>query len=139
MRRIFNTTPASGGLDAALLVVRVSIGLMMLSHGIPKLQALFGPEPIQFVSFMGLGPAVSLGLVVFAEVICSVLILLGLGTRLATIPLIITMAVAVFQVHAADVFAKKEMALLYLVTYVVLALLGSGKYSVDSLVYKKQE
>ena len=92
---------------------------------------------MQFGDPIGLGPEVSLVLTVFAEVVCSILIVLGLGTRLAAIPSIVTMAVAAFIVHGADPFGRKEMALLYLVGYVVLLLSGSGKFSVDRIISKK--
>ncbi len=65
---------------------------------------------------------------------CSVLILLGLGTRIAVIPLIVTMLVAVFIVHSGDPFAKQEMGLHYLLVYIMLLLTGSGKYSLDRLI-----
>jgi len=80
-----------------------------------------------------MSPALSLGLAVFAEVICSILILIGFKTRLATLPLIITMLVAVLVVHFSDPFAIMEKALLYLLLYIILLFGGSGKYSVDAL------
>ncbi len=127
MNKVFHVLPASSKTDAAILLVRVAIAAMMLTHGLPKMESLFSSQPIMFVDFLGLGPAVSLALAVFAEVVCSLLILLGLGTRLATLPLVITMLVALVQVHAADVFAKKEMALHYLLVYLLLFVLGSGR------------
>lgn len=108
----------------------------MLTHGYPKLQRLLSGE-FQFADPFGLGPGVSLGLAVFAEFFCSILLILGLGTRLATIPLIVTMSVAAFIAHGADPFARKEMALLYLVSYIVLLFSGPGKISVDQLLGKR--
>ena len=81
---------------------------------------------------IGLGPEVSLVLVAFAEAICGLLVILGLGTRWACIPLIIAMFVAAFVAHAADPFGTKEKPLLFLIIFVVLLLTGSGKYSMDS-------
>ena len=75
---------------------------------------------------------------VFAEVFCSILILVGFATRLATVPLIITMLVAVLSIHAADPFVKKEMAMHFLLAYAVLLVTGSGKYSVDQLLQRRQ-
>ena len=73
----------------------------------------------------------SLALTVFAEVLCSGLLMVGLFTRLATMPLLITMLVAVFIVHGADPLGKKEPALLYGLVYATLFFTGPGKYSVD--------
>lgn len=108
----------------------------MLTHGIPKLQRILSGE-MKFGDPLGLGPEVSLVLAVFAEFFCSVFILLGLGTRLATIPLIVTMGVAAFIVHGDDPFNRKEMALLYLVAFLVLLLSGGGNYSLDRLIHRK--
>ncbi|HET8886582.1 MAG TPA: DoxX family protein [Salinimicrobium sp.] len=136
MKRLFNTQIQEGNLNIALLIIRVAIGGMMLAHGIPKLLMLFGPEPLQFPGMFGMSPALTLGLAVFAEFLCSIFIIFGLWTRLASIPLIITMVVAVFYVHVADPFSSKELGLQYLMGYVVLLLLGSGKFSIDQLIGK---
>jgi putative oxidoreductase len=114
-----------------LLVSRVLISVFMLTHGWPKLMRFFSEDSIRFADPLGVGVIPSLLLAVFSEVVCSLFIILGLGTRAASIPLIITMAVAAFVVHADDPFARKEMALLYLLAYIMLLILGSGKYSID--------
>lgn len=121
----------------ALLLARVGIAGLMLVHGIPKLLLLFSGEPVQFPEVMGLGSTMALTLAVLAEVFCSLMILAGLGTRLAVVPLIITMLVAVFSIHGDDPFAKQELGLHYLLVYLVLLIAGSGKYSVDYLMKKK--
>lgn len=123
-------------LDLTLLVLRIGIGLLMLVHGMPKLQMLFSGT-IEFPTVMGMSPSISLALAVFSEVICSVLLILGLWTRLAAFPLIITMAIAVFIIHANDPFAKQELGLLYLMVYIALFLLGSGKFAVDAILNRK--
>ncbi len=69
---------------------------------------------------------------VFAEVFCPVLLVFGLFTRYATIPLLITMGVAVFVVHGGDSFSKQELGLVYFVAFLTLLLAGPGKYSLDS-------
>lgn len=136
MKKILSTKHLPLNIDIALLVGRVGIGAFMLTHGIPKI-ARFAENPVQFMDFMGLGTEVSLALAVFSEVICSILIILGLATRFATIPLIVTMLVAVFVAHGADPFAKQEMGLHYLLLYLMLLLSGSGKYSLDHLISSK--
>ncbi len=134
MNRIFKTDFEAIQVDIALLIIRIGVGLLMLTHGIPKLQMLIAGGEIQFPGVMGMSPALSLGLTVFAEVLCSILIFIGLGTRLASIPLIITMIVAVFLIHANDPLAGKEMGLLYLLLYIPLLILGGGKFSLDRLL-----
>ena len=138
MKKLFNIYPDHNSIDVALLVARIGIAGFMLTHGLPKLMMLFGDAPVQFPGIMGMSPEFALVLTVLAEVVCSILILVGLGTRLATIPLIFTMAVAVFYVHAAEPFATQEMGLLYLLMYTTLFFLGSGKFSLDAALVKKQ-
>ncbi len=120
-----------------LLIFRVSAGAFMLTHGIPKLQNLFAGGEIAFADPFGIGAAPSLAMAVFAEVFCSVLLILGIATRLASIPLIITMAVAAFIAHGSDPFSNKEMALLYLLIYITILVYGSGKFALGRFIKGK--
>lgn len=108
-------------LDWALLALRIFVGVGMLTHGFPKLMMLLSGK-IEFINFFGIGEKTSLILAVFAEVLCSLFVLMGLFTRFTVFPLIITMLVAVFVVHNNDPFAKQEMALLYLFHYLLIFL-----------------
>jgi putative oxidoreductase len=120
-------------IDIALLLLRLAFGgFMIIGHGWPKLLKLFGDEPIKFMDFMGLGPTVSLTLATFAELGCALLIMLGLFTRLASLPLIFTMLVAILARHWGDPFGQVEKALMYLFAYLSLLLAGSGWYSLDA-------
>jgi len=125
--------------DIVLLMVRLVLGgSMAFAHGLPKLEKLMGPEEVKFYSFLGLGAGISLALAVFAEFFASLLLALGLFTRLSLIPLIFTMAVAAFAVHGDDPFSKMEKSLLYLVAYLVLLFIGPGKISLDYLRQSKK-
>ena len=124
-------------MDFALLIVRIAVAAFMLTHGYPKLMKLLAGGEIQFADPFGLGMYFSLVLAVFAEFFCSILVGLGIGTRLAAIPLIVTMSVAAFIAHGSDPFGRKELALLYLVVFVFLLFTGSGKFSVDYFISKK--
>lgn len=137
MNRLFNTNYNHRILDIVLLLLRVSIALLMLSHGIVKLNTLMAGGVIQFPDPIGVGATASLCLAVFAEVFCSVLIMIGLATRLAVIPLIVTMLIAVFVIHAADGLEKTESGLLYLMVYVFLLFAGSGSFSFDNIISRK--
>jgi len=123
--------------DYGLLVLRIGFALLMLPHGLAKAGLLFSGNTIQFPDPLGLGAAVSLTLAVLAEVVCSLFILVGFKLRYSVIPLIVTMLIAIFVIHINDAWAKSELGALYLLGYVVLAITGSGKYSVDSLILKK--
>lgn len=90
-----------------------------------------GDEPIQFADPIGIGAVASLALAVGAEFFCSIFLMVGVGTRLAAIPLLITMLVAALIVHWPDPFIRKELPLLYAAIYLVFIFTGAGRYSID--------
>lgn len=124
--------------SAALLLLRIVVGGLMLTHGIQKYQLLMQGGPIQFADPIGIGPGPSLFLAVFAELVCSALLIIGFATRIVTLPLIITMVVAVFIVHGHQGLETQELPILYLLIYVFLLITGSGKYSVDGIIPRKK-
>lgn len=134
----FNSNSSSVLKDIILLAVRVFVGFAMLSHGFPKLQLLLAGGKIEFFDFMGLGPQISLILTVFAEFACSILLILGLFTRISLGFLIFTMIIAAFVVHGADPFEKREMAFIYLSIYLMIMAFGAGKFSVDHMIEKRK-
>lgn len=120
-------------IDLGLLILRLAFGTFMIfGHGWPKLMKVLAGAPYEFGDPLGMGPAASLFLATFAEFICALLVMLGLFTRWATIPLIITMSVVLLRVHLADPFPQQEKALLYLFGFVVLLITGPGAYSLDA-------
>ncbi|MFV0564778.1 MAG: DoxX family protein [Flavobacteriaceae bacterium] len=116
--------------NLGLLILRLGFSGMMLTHGIPKISSLF-ESPIKFADPIGVGETTSLILALIGEVVAPVLVLIGFKTKWATIPVIITMAVDAFVVHANDPIGVKEKALLYLIGFVAIFFAGPGKYSVD--------
>ena len=116
--------------NLGLLLLRLGFGGMMLTHGIPKMMKMLSGD-FSFGDPIGLGETATLILAVLCEVFFPILVIIGFKTRLSAIPVIITMAVAAFVVHAADPFGIKEKAILYLIGFIAIALLGAGKYSVD--------
>lgn len=116
-----------------LLVFRLVLGGFMLTHGWQKLSN-FDAFSTAFPDPIGLGSSVSLSMIIFAEFFCSILLILGLFTRLATIPLMIGMGVAVLVIHGNDPFATKELPLLYFISYLGILLTGAGKLSIDYLL-----
>jgi putative oxidoreductase len=119
-------------IDFSLLLLRLTFGcLLFLNHGWPKVLA-FEEKFHSFPDPLGVGSEISYGLTLFGEVFCPVLIVLGLFTRYATIPVVITMLLAVFIIHGAEPLAKKEMAIIYLVPFLILLISGPGKISLDA-------
>lgn len=119
--------------DLGLLVLRLWLGASMLwLHGWGKLMNLFAGKT-SFSDPLGIGELPSFLLTILAEVGCSLLLMLGLGTRLAALALGFTMAVAFFVVHGTKFsgLGNGELAWIYLVGYVVLFIAGAGKFSLD--------
>lgn len=125
--------------DAGLLFARVSVGLLMIiEHGWPKL-ANFSQRAESFPDPLGVGSQLSLTMAVGAEVFASILLILGLFTRAAALPLIITMAVIVFLVQGGNPFAEfrsRELALVFGFFYMMFLLTGPGRFSLDHFLEK---
>ena len=135
MKKLLTTNYSAGAFNAAMLFLRLIFGILIMHTGYQKL-IQFGELQHKFIDFMGMGQTVSLSLVVFAEFFCGLFVIIGLFTRLAVIPLIITMAVALVKVHNLDVFGAGQAAILYLGGFLTLLFVGPGRVSVDSMIGK---
>ena len=107
---LFPGEPRDSRSSWLLLAARVVFGLLLMSHGIAKLQN-FEALSATFPDPLGVGSRVSLVLAVFGEVVCAAGCVAGLFYRLALIPMVFTMCVAFFAVHGGDPFAARELAL----------------------------
>ena len=137
IKSTFKSGPYPNSIHYVLLLLRLAGGIFMLTHGIGKFSKLFGDDPIQFADPIGVGATASLALAVFSEVLCAILLIFGVGTRLAALPLLITMLVAAFIVHATDGFGRQELPLLYATLYLAIAIAGAGKFSIDHWIYSR--
>ena len=135
LSRFFLVTAHSKTVDLGLFILRVGTSIIMLPHGLNKFQKL--NDPGDFYDFLGLGSEISLLLIMIAELFCSILLILGLGTRAILIPLMIGMIVVAFIVNGPTI-GDKETALLFLVPYVTLFITGPGKHSLDYLFFGKK-
>ena len=134
-KKIFSTGKHSDIQSFGLLIGRLLFGGLMLTHGYAKLSG-FSDMADSFADPFGLGSSISLGLTVFAEFFCALLVMIGLGTRLASLVLIINMSVALLHVHINDPLSKMEPALLFLTAFIMFLILGAGRYSVDRMIAK---
>ena len=127
----------SKGLNLGLTILRVFAGLSMaFGHGLGKLPAsdrfiegvgnLGFPFPVFFAWSAGI-----------SEFFGGLLLAMGLLTRPSAFFLTVTMAVAAFLRHADDPFSGKEKALLYMVSFILFLIVGSGKYGIDYLLRRK--
>jgi putative oxidoreductase len=130
--------------STGLLILRLGMGGFMAAHGWGKVPMLTAGEFEKFGDPIGLGNALSLILVVFAEFVCALLVMAGLATRLAAVPIVVTMAVAAFVVHRADPWtmlqaagASKEPALLFLTAFLTVMFTGAGRFSLDAVLFSR--
>lgn len=136
MKRILSIKYSTSAFNFSMLFLRVVFGLLILiKHGYDKLMN-FSTLQFKFYNFFHLGTKTSLVLAIFAELFCSLFIVLGLFTRLAVIPLIITMLVAVFGFNAGKPLIDSEVALLYLTAFITLLFCGPGRVSIDGMINK---
>ena len=144
MKRWLIGTPVTDFIPSlGLLLFRIVFGgFMLIGHGWVKLLA-FSEKASTFPDPLGIGNELSMVSAVFCEVVCSALVVLGLATRFAVLPLVFTMVIAAFVVHGGDSLfmgdgAAKEPALVYLTAFALLFFTGPGCFSVDTVFFHKK-
>ena len=134
---LFGKSTGEGMASLGLLILRVAAGVLMMTHGWSKIQNFEGMVQSGFDP-VGLGATLSVVMLIGAEFIAALFIVLGLLTRLSAVPLIVAMSVAAFVAHASDPLQVKELSLIYLTIFATLLITGAGKYSLDSLLFRKK-
>ncbi len=132
-----NTLEKFQNKEAGLLLQRISIGILILFHGIANLSTNYSfiksqlnaigiPESIAYLVFIG-------------EIIAPILIIIGWRTRLASLILVFNMLTAILMSHSGDIFTLNqfggwgiELQGLYLFGAMVIFFLGAGKYSIST-------
>lgn len=132
-RFLFPRKPDGTAISLLILALRILFGFLLLSHGMQK-WSNFSVMSATFPDPLGVGSSISLGLAIFAELACSIGFILGALYRLVMIPMIFTMCIAFFVIHAADPFQVKELAFIYLVVFILMYIVGPGRFSIDRLL-----
>ncbi len=135
MNRFLSTKYSAGAFNFGMLVLRVVTGVLLVSHGYNKI-VQFNALKYKFMNFIHLGSTTSLALIIFAEFFCGIFLILGLFTRLASIPIIIGMGVVVFIATHGHIFAEGEKGTFYLAAAITILFCGPGKISVDGMIGK---
>ena len=123
--------------DVAKLILRLTVGIMMLFHGLEKIiNGIGGVKHLTTAS--GLPEIIAYGVYV-GEVVVPIVILLGAYARAASAVLALNMLFAIFLAygnslftlgkHGAPVF---ELPFLYLMMSVLIVMFGSGKYALNA-------
>ena len=130
---LFSEPVSSSTKSMLILFARIIFGFLFLSHGIAKIH-FYSEAPHTFPNPIGIGSTLSLWLVLFAEILCSLGFIIGALFRLCLIPMIFTMCIAVFVIHSGDLLAAKELSLMYLTIFILLYIIGPGKDSIDGIL-----
>lgn len=134
MKKLLSINYSDGAFNFSILLLRLSFGIFMIAkHGLPKLME-FATLQDKFYNFMGISSRFSLVLAIFAELFCSMFLIVGLFTRFAVIPLVILMCVAIFGANAHESLLKSELAILYLTVFITILFVGPGRISVDGMM-----
>jgi putative oxidoreductase len=124
----------------APLLGRLAVGLLFVStgwgkvHDIPKVTHFF--ESLQIPA-----PGFNAVLVAYSELVCGSLLVVGLLTRLATLPLMISMVVAILTAKLGDLHGIFDLVgfdeFTYLVVLAMIAIVGPGDVSLDHVLARK--
>jgi putative oxidoreductase len=133
-KSLLSTTPFNA--DLGILFLRLIFGGMFTYYGYLKVEA-YNQYSSVFPDYLGIGPAGNYILVIFAELVCGFFIAIGFLTRLSIIPILITMCFVLFKAHINDPFEQKQLPFVYLLLCLPIFVFGSGKYSLDSALFKK--
>ncbi len=134
-RFLFPQTFRGKGVSLLILVLRIVFGVLFFIHGLDKMLN-FNTLVNDYPSVLGFGSYMTLMVSIFCEFCCSLFLMAGLLQRLLTIPMIVAMGVAFFDIHDA-MMPEGELALIYFIVFIVLFLVGPGRYSVDFLIDMK--
>ncbi|MFC3108919.1 DoxX family protein [Undibacterium arcticum] len=123
--------------DIGLLWLRLAGSFILFQvHGWPKV-IHYSEELTRIEDPFGTGPAFPLLTAIFAEVVCPLFIAAGLLTRLACLPVIGVLLVAMVAVHPEWSIAQGQFGWLLLTVFVGIALCGPGRWSVDATMVGK--
>ena len=120
------------GVSLLILLMRVFFGILFFTHGLDKMMN-FNELSYSYPDVLGFGSYMTLMVTIFCEFCCSLFLIAGLLVRIMTIPMIIAMGVAFFDVHDA-MMPDGELALIYFIMFIILFFVGPGRYSVDYLI-----
>ena len=120
------------GVSLLILLIRVVFGVLFMIHGIDKM-VNFNTLVEGYPSVLGFGSYMTLMVSIFCEFCCSLFLIAGLLDRIITIPMIVAMGVAFFDIHDA-ILPEGELALIYFIVFIILFLFGPGRYSLDYMI-----
>jgi putative oxidoreductase len=130
---LFNTNRYAP--DLAILILRLGAGFFLARWGWDKWIS-FDEKAVDWPDPLHVGHFTSLALTVFAELVCSILVMAGFLTRPALAVLLVTMLLIIFVIHAGHPLSEREHAFSFLIPFLAVFLLGPGRFSIDTLIKK---
>jgi putative oxidoreductase len=134
-------------IDLGLLIIRLIIGVLMAFYGYEKMSHFNEMAASEFwtttVNFLGMSGKIPLALTIFSELICSLLLIIGLFSRFALLVLMFCMAYIFIVVFPFSILDKGDNgyqfndAFVYFMIYLGLLFTGIGKYSLDAKLITK--
>lgn len=134
MKKLFSAKYTEGTISAALLILRLGMGIIMMYHGYDRVVHFNSKEYIS-MNFMGIGRTVSQVLIIIVELGGAFFITIGLCTRAAAVLLILWLTFVLFKSFGGDIFEYGEKIALYTIGFVALFTAGPGNYSADKKIY----
>jgi putative oxidoreductase len=124
----------------ALLVARLTVGVLFVSTGWGKVHDL--AKVTSFFTELGIPmPGLNATVASYTELVCGSLLVVGLASRLASLPLVVTMIVAILTAKRAEVSGLADLFGLVEWTYIalllVIAAVGPGPVSLDTAIARR--
>lgn len=120
-------------INIALLFLRIFVGIMMLTHAYNKIEN-FDVIAMTFPTPFGMNSWMALTLITITELGCSLLLILGIFTRIAALILMFGMITAAFFTFPEFVFNESELAIMYLAIYITLFITGGGDFILERYI-----
>jgi putative oxidoreductase len=146
----FFATETSGAVAAALLILRLALGIVILAHGLQKFGLFGGPGlagTIAFLGMAGIPPAIAI-LPIVTESLGSIFLIFGFLSRLVAFAIAFDMLVAALLVHVKNGFFMNwtgqqkgegfEFHILAIGIGLAVLVAGAGRYSVDALFSRRR-
>lgn len=135
MKKLLSTKYSAGGFNVATLLLRLTLGIVMVYYGY-KLMSHYGENKTHGTAILGMGRELSLLLMIFVKLICGLLLVLGLFSRISAALIFLYMSYALYSQYHLDIFGSGTFAMVFVGGSLAMLLLGPGKYSIDSAMGK---
>jgi putative oxidoreductase len=133
MKKILSTGYTDTAFNLATFLLRVTFGLLMwINHGVPKLTH-FSEWRDTFYDPFHIGHFWMLTMSILAEVFASMMLILGVFSRIAAFAILLEMAALIILFYHGRPIGHFEDAILFLTGFLVIIIVGPGKWSVDAM------